>query len=151
MSQIQTHGFSAEAEFIATTSLAERRELLNSTMIGTESALDELGDVWEECRHDNWDGYGAKPVTADVLRNAYCFLQSLPLGCPCPSIGAEPSGMLTFEWHRDRRHSLSVSIDENSDLYYAALLGPSKTHGTEIFFGDIPNVIWDLIDRVVGA
>jgi hypothetical protein len=151
MSRIQTQGFSAEADFIATISLAERRELLRSTMIGAESAFDELGNVSEECRYDNWDGYGAKAITTDTLRNAYCVLEAIPIGYPSPSIGAEPDGAITLEWHRDRRHTLSVSVDDDGNLTYAALLGPSKVYGVEIFFGDLPAIILELVVKVLAA
>jgi len=148
MTTLSTQGFSAEARYISRASTDGRRRLLESTVIGTESVRDELGEVWEECRNENWDSYGAKGVSSDALRNAYCFLEALPLGCPAPSISGEPDGALTFEWHRDHRHTLSVSIDGDENLYFAALLGPMKSHGSDIFFGDIPEMILDLIGRV---
>lgn len=151
MSQTQTLGFSPEAEFITQRSVKERRQLLSSTVIGTDSVREELGEVFDECRYENWDGYGAKPVSNDTLRQAYIFLEALPLGCPPPSIGAAPRGGITFEWHRDRRHTLSLIINENGDLRYAALLGPASTHGAEYFFGDVPDIILELINRVIGA
>jgi hypothetical protein len=41
-----------------------------------------------------------------------------------------------------------VSITPEGDLHYAALIGPNKAYGTEVFFGEVPAGILDLIRRV---
>ena len=107
--------------------------------------------VLEECRVPNWDAQGAAPVTEDAYRVACRFLESLPLGIRAPSIGAEPDGHLTLEWHRSPRRTLSVSASPEGDLHYAALLGSSKAYGTEPFLGYPPKPILDLIHRVMAA
>lgn len=145
-------GFSDEAQFIDEVTSANRRTLHASSAFGIESIVrDELGTVWEECKGPNWDGFDALPVTHDTLRNAYTFLESLPLGCPRPSISAEPDGQLTVEWHQSKRRTLSVSVTPDGDLHYAALLGPGRAYGTEAFFGEVPDAILDLIRRVYGS
>jgi len=113
--------------------------------------MDELGSVWNECSASDWDGYGAVAVTQDTLRNAYCVLESLPVGFPHPSIDAEPDGALTLEWYRSPRRTVSVSVDESSDLHYAALLGPNRQFGTEVFAGEMPDRIMALVDEVFSA
>jgi len=146
---IQTPGFSKPAGFIAEQDTICSRHMRESSAFGIESLLrEEFSDVWEECRKANWDGYNALPVTQDTLRNAYIFLESLPLGFPRPSIGAEPDGHLTIEWHQSRRRTLSVSISPDGELHYAALLGAGRTCGTEPFFGEIPQNILDLVRKV---
>lgn len=112
---------------------------------------EELSIVWQMCRQADWDGFGALPVTEDTLRNAYLFLESLPLGCPAPSVGAEPDGQLTFEWHRGSRRTLSVSVTSDGVLHYAALVGPNRAYGTEAFFGEAPEAILDLVRRICAA
>lgn len=109
---------------------------------------DELADVWESCQHADWDGYGAQPVRADTLRNARVLVDSLPWGCPPPSLGAEPDGHLTLEWHRGPWRTLSVSVTPDGDLHYAAVIGPNRTYGTEAFFGEAPEAILELIQRI---
>jgi len=44
-----------------------------------------------------------------------------------------------------------VSVSPEGDLHYAALLGPNKAYGTELFFGEVPKAILDLIARVMTA
>ena len=143
------HGFSDAAEYVQDSTRQGRRHLNKSHAFGIESTLrEELGAVWSECRESNWDGFEALPVSQDTLRNAYLFLEALPLGSPAPSVGAEPDGHLTLEWHRFARRTLSVSLSPDGDLHFAALFGPNRVYGTEAFFGDVPESILDLIGRV---
>ena len=57
----------------------------------------------QECSGNNWDGYRAAPITEQTYLQACAFLDALPLGTPAPSVGAEPDGHLTLEWHRSAR------------------------------------------------
>lgn len=141
-------GFSDEARWIATAASAERNRLRQSAALGNQQLFNELGNVWEECRHPNWDGHGALPVSSDVLRQGYSLLEALPEGIPVPSIGAEPDGQLTLDWHCAPRRTLSVSVSPDGDLHYAALIGPNREYGTEAFFGEFPRRIATLIQRV---
>ncbi|MFH0937823.1 MAG: hypothetical protein V1899_00835 [Planctomycetota bacterium] len=67
---------------------------------------------------------------------------------PMPSVGAEPDGHVTLEWHHSSRRTLSVSVSPDGELHYAALFGASKVYGTEPFFGNVPKSILDLISQV---
>lgn len=145
-------GFSDTAEYVRKSAEEGRHRLQRSNAFGIESALrSELASVWDDCRHANWDGYEAKPVDQGTLRNAYTLLESMPLGFPRPSIGAEPDGDLTLEWHRSARRTLSVSVDGDGNLHYAALLGPNRRYGTEAFFGECPDAIQELVWKVYSA
>lgn len=145
-----TRGASDEALFIARESEEGRRRLreTHSLGLGADRSLEELFLVARQCRVPNWDGYGAPPIAPETLTHACRFLGSLPPGIPAPSIGAEPDGHVTFEWHRSPRWTLSVSISPEGDLHYAALLGSSKVYGTEPFFGETPSRILELIRQV---
>jgi len=112
------------------------------------AVLGELNGLVSECGLPNWDGHGARPVLAKTIRQAQRFVEALPPGTRAPSVGAEPDGHVTLEWHRSARQTLSVSISPDGELHYAALLGASKTYGTEAFFGDVPECILVLISRV---
>jgi hypothetical protein len=143
-----TLGVSEEAQAVAKATQAERRDISRTNALGRSSVFDELGAVWEECRHSNWDGYDALPVTWETLQHADRLIESLPLGTSLPSVGAEPDGALTLEWHQSRRRTLSVSVTAEGELHYAALLGPNRAFGTEAFFGEIPQKILGLIQQV---
>jgi hypothetical protein len=147
---VPTRSSSATAQYLATQFGAGRRRLRSSYYLGLgmASAAEELLRVSKECNEDNWDGYGAAPITEQTYLQACAFLDALPLGTPAPSIGAEPDGHLTLEWHQSARRTLSVSVSPEGDLHYAALLGPSRAYGTEPFLGEVPQTILDLIHRV---
>jgi hypothetical protein len=148
IASLQAHGFSEEARMIDLAREDQKRDRRISIFVGNQALLDELGAVWDECKIPDWDGYKAKPIVQDTLRNAYRLLEALPPGLELPTIGAEPDGELTFEWHYSPWRTLSVSITEDGNLHYAALIGPNRMNGTTAFFGEVPQEIFDLIDQV---
>ncbi len=113
-----------------------------------KKVLPELMEVRSATTEAGWDGYNAQPITVDTYYRSAAFLLSLPNTTSPPSVSAEPDGHITFEWYHSPRRLLSVSISPEGDLHYAALLGPNKTFGTEVFYGQVPKVISDLIERV---
>ncbi len=128
-----------------------RRQLNEVYSLGDigKGVLSELHDVAERCREANWDGYGASPVSNQAIVLASHFLAALPLGTSAPSVGAEPDGHITVEWHRALRRTLSVSVSPDGDLHYAALLpGSGKAYGSEPFFDNVPSRILGLIHAV---
>jgi hypothetical protein len=150
---LTSRGASETAGFIATQLGKWRRQLQCSYALGQEAkgSLNELYQVFNECRNSNWDTYGAKPVSEEILQFASQLLEALPLGTPAPSLGAEPDGQITLEWHRSPRRTLSVSVSQEGDLHYAALIGAGRHYGTEPFYGEAPKIILDLIRRVLAA
>lgn len=150
---VSSRATGAAAHYVAVLCDEGREHLRSSVYFGLDASgvFNTLCGVYEECRVENWDGYGAEPVAEDTYRNAYQLLESLPWGTPAPSVGAEPDGQLTLEWHRSPRRTLSVSVSPDGDLHYAALLGVSKAYGSEPFFGETPKAILDLISRVCAA
>lgn len=149
MTATPTCGASATARFVQQQVDRQNRHLHNSAALGIEQLLlEELAEVWEECSQPDWDAYDALPVSWESLINARRLLLALPLGTKLPSIGAIPCGHISLEWHHSRRRTLSVTVDEDGDLHYAALLGPGRICGTEPFFDEAPQIILDLIARV---
>jgi hypothetical protein len=120
----------------------------HSLGLGIGNVFEELYDVAASAALPNWDGYGGLPVTQESYLRAYCFLDSLPLGMPLPSIGVDPDGQLTFEWYRNPRRTLSVSVSAEGDLHYAALVGRKKEFGTEVFIGEFPERFITLVGQV---
>lgn len=146
-------GTSQTARFIAKETQEGCKQLQESYILGQQGkgSFNELYQVFEGCRHPNWDGYGAAPVSVHTFRSTYEFLEALPLGTPAPSVGAEPDGQHTLEWYRSPRQILSVSVSPEGELHYAALIGDSKHYGTEPFYGEAPKAIVDLIHRVLAV
>lgn len=141
------------AAFVVEEYEKSRQKLQESFTLGqfAKGSFSELDRVYEECRHPDWDGYGAEPVSSDAFGLACRFLDALPLGTPAPSIGAEPDGHITLEWYKSPQRTLSVSVSPDGKLHYAALIGSSRQYGTEQFFDVVPDVILNPIDRVMAA
>ncbi|MCA6595850.1 MAG: hypothetical protein ACK6BN_10590 [Pseudanabaena sp.] len=143
-------GNTETAVYIDATTQKQTEYFDQSVTLGKRSAYNELVAFWEECKSPNWDGYNAFAVQEATLYKAYLFIHALPLGYPLPSVGAEPDGHLTLEWYRNPRWILSVSISHEGILYYAALFDEESEQGSEDFWGEIPQVILGLINKVKG-
>ena len=124
----------------------QRRKSISFVEKKREAML-ELLETYEECKDEDWDGFGAAPIKRDAYRNACQFIEALPDEVDMPEMDAEPDGHLTFGWHRARRHTLSVSVssDGHRHLYWSALLGPRKRNGSESFQNRIPSELLRLI------
>jgi hypothetical protein len=148
-----TQGASDAARFVEDQVQENRRHLQSSYVLGLESrgVFDELYAIAEATHEAGWDGYGADPVSQEVFRHAYRFVESLPFGIQPPVVTAEPDGQVAFEWYVSPHRTLSVSVSPTGDLHYSALLGPNKTCGTEVFFGEAPAAILELVRRVHNA
>ena len=110
--------------------------------------IDELGEVYLEAVEPGWDGYGAQPISEQVLENAVAFLCALPPDLPMPEVSADAQGDIHFEWSVNSYRTLSVSISPAGLLSYAGLFGPSRTRGLELLTGGIPHSIISNIRRV---
>ena len=108
----------------------------------------DLQDLQLETAQANWDGYDAEPVRRETFDQALKFLESLPNATEPPTLGAEPDGHLTLEWHRSSDRTLSVSVSPEGMLHYASLIGPNRVYGTEVFYVDTPKEVLGLINRI---
>lgn len=105
-------------------------------------------DALTESTEDDWDGYGAKGIDAPTCLNALAFLLLLPSTLPTPEISAQPNGAIAFEWLRERRQMFSVSIGRTNRMAYAGLFGNSTVYGAEYFVDQIPQVVFQNIERL---
>jgi hypothetical protein len=124
------------------------RSAIRDSILGHSESLEELYDVWEECRTPDWDGYGALAVEQGTYRAAYALIESLPLGFLRPTIGAEPDGQLTLEWRKSPSRILSVSVDPDGFLHYASISGANKHYGTHAFFSSAPTELLQLVRKL---
>jgi hypothetical protein len=147
-------GSSSPARWISAETEKTYRRLKDTYSVGLlrkdacPSVYDELENVVAECTNQGWDGDEAQPISEEAINNARLFLDALPLRITPPSVGAEPDGYLTLEWYSSPRHLLSISIGAENQIYYACKLGERKSHGSELFFGNIPKILIDLLNRV---
>lgn len=144
-----SRGVGNVAQFVEAVATDRRREQWKSRAIGPWTAMEEIGRVADDCKEENWDGYGANPVDPVTAQQASEFVETLPVGTPMPTVGAEPDGQLTLEWHKSPTWTLSVSVSPDGNLHYSSIIGPSTRLGTEAFLGQCPRVIVELVHRVM--
>ena len=83
---------------------------------------------------ENWDSYGALPVSQRVLRRALdVALKVMEDRYPEPQVGATVKGGVSFEWHRSGR-SLEIEIEGASSVhaYYFDEFDPSADWEAEL-------------------
>jgi len=136
----RTSGFSEQAQMVDGQLMSIYTALNNFR----EATFQDLSEISEEAKIENWAGYESKAITKNEIENAARVIQSLPFDIQNPELGIEPDGQITFEWYKDSNHVLSMSVDENR-LHYACINGLSKSHGEEPFFGQFPERIAFLI------
>jgi hypothetical protein len=141
------------ASFVAQKIEKSHDMLQESNVLGfaAKGTFQQLDEVFEECYSDGWDGEQAKPISEEVLRCAERFLRSFPLGMEAPEVGAEPDGAITLEWYRSPNKVISISINPDGWVYWAALIGASRRHGADYSLMGISDDLLRTILQVTGG
>ena len=114
----------------------------------TTQAVADLDRLYAEASTENWDSYGASPVSWPSLVNAKRFISYLPSQLPVPEISADPDGEVAFEWYAKPNYVLAVSVGADGTLNYAGVFGENKVHGVEHFSGRVPKAIVEHLERL---
>jgi len=114
-----------------------------------EEAIDLLDDVYEEASQENWDGYGALPVSSETYLEAEKLIELLPEYVSIPEILAEPTGSIGFEWIlNNNKYDFVLSLKGKDEIVYAGLLGVNRIHGKEYFGDSLPPLIERTFRRI---
>ena len=147
-------GYASEtAVFVAEQRQNSFQLLQESNALGlvAKGTLQRLDEIFEECFTVGWDGEQAKPISSEVLQYTKIFLKFLPLGIEAPEISAESDGAITLEWYRSPTRVLSISINPDGWVYYAALIGTSRRHGVDYALIGISDELLGLISQVTNG
>lgn len=115
--------------------------------LSREDAINTVYEISLECANEDWDGYGALPVSEDANYEARKILQLLPSSVPMPEVLPEPSGDIGLEWRKGRNHFV-ISVSGNNEITYAGIFGKNRIHGTEYFYNAIPSIILENLRRL---
>lgn len=110
--------------------------------------IESLIRLSQEYNKENWDGYGAEPISAESFKSALVFGLSLPSTIPIPEMDVIPTGKVMFSWNRGSRKVFSVIVGESQELSYAGLFGFAETYGIEYITDCIPETILTNIGKV---
>lgn len=140
-------GHSHESAYIAKQLHCLRSPLKDSRAIGVQALLDDLYLLADDCREEDWNGFGASPLSLRSLGNAEKFIRCLGMDSRDASLGANAKGWVTLQWGPSAKWTLSIVITNDGWLHWAALFGSVREHGTTPFMGAIPKNIAKLIQR----
>lgn len=124
------------------------RDFAKPVTIGSSLTSDAIIETYIDCSLENWDGYGADPVSIDSVNEAREFISLLPLFFPKPEVVAEPSGEIGLEWYNEKNKIFVLSFNGRKMIAYAGIFGSNKTHGVEYFENSIPSIITDSLKRL---
>jgi len=145
-----SRGFSEEANYISQYQNEWEKHLFTSITFGLKNEMiKQLKLLATQCSVIDWDGYGALPITRDVYERSNKFICCLPLSIEEPTLAADPNGYVAFEWYKSKSSVISICIDQDNFIQYAAIIGSSKKYGTEPFINGIPRNILELINEVI--
>lgn len=103
---------------------------------------DDLARIESECKMPGWDGYGAAPLSSDVLTEIRTLLEFLPSPLPAPDIVPEPTGAIGLEWRRGKDAILVLSVEGKGVISYVAIFGAeTKRYGMERLGATVPSFI----------
>jgi hypothetical protein len=106
--------------------------------------IQTIYEVQRESSNKNWNGDGAAAITLETALQAERLLLALPPELPVPEIFADPTGGISFQWYRKRRHRLVMSIYANGIIEFAGLLGvDDEVYGAARMGSGLPRIIRD--------
>ncbi len=106
-----------------------------------DEALENLASVKSQCSKPKWDGYKAEPIRTETFGRLIAFLRAMPENIPTPDLVPEPDGEISVDWQLGPRRIFSVSVGPHARLAYAGMLGATRWHGVEFFYGSLPQEI----------
>ncbi len=107
-----------------------------------EDAIRELKEIANETNDDYY------PVLDITLTHAIEFVNAVPDSIPVPDPGIDPDGSLNVEWYQCPNQVLSVSIEPNRKLCYAALYNDISVSGVLNFENEIPIELLNIISEI---
>lgn len=109
---------------------------------------DQLIDVFLQSSVARRQDDDSEPIDRNTIMIAKLLVESLPKAYQTPTISGEPDGHVNIEWFVHPRRILSVSVNPNGLLHWAALIGEEDPRGSCRFFGETPKTLLFWIARV---
>lgn len=96
---------------------------------------------------ENWNGRGAKAVTAEAVKQAKGFLGTLSYKVPVPSVSATSNGSICFAWDGPDGSVLQATVSPGGRLVYGMDAGSNRTQrgGVDFDGSAIPDIEKNLL------
>jgi hypothetical protein len=151
MNQLTFVGLSKTAQLLEKTQGSIIERYRQAVTVSRQELLDSIFEVWQAADEAWKVGEGEQTIPEEVMEAACRLVQALPLGCQLPSVTGEPDGHISFEWYRNPRRLLTVSVGADNRLHWAALIGSEDPRGSCRFADRIPKSLLYYIARVYGG
>ncbi len=138
MTVLPTEGESNAANMLRRAQADVRKHRRETVTFSNYLLEDQLFEVFKQCSEPGWEGEGTEVVVGGTLDIAKELVESLPKAYQTPSISGEPDGHVNLEWYVNPRRILTVSVNQNRTLHWAALIGSEDPRGSCRFYGDTP-------------
>jgi hypothetical protein len=92
---------------------------------------EEILHVFGNCRRNNWDGYGARPISGASFIEVQKFVGLID-SLPMPDVTAHPDGEMALDWYGSGGDVFSISFGEAGRVSYAGRFEEGNViHGRE--------------------
>ncbi len=76
---------------------------------------------------DGWNGYGAKAVMQESVRQAEAFVKVMPFELNDPAVRVVPSGFVSFSWRFSKGRLCTVVFDTDGKYHCASIIGAKES------------------------
>jgi hypothetical protein len=113
-------------------------------------AANDLFRILGECSVAGWDGYRARPITAETCIRTFEFLFDLPQWMTAPDLVPEADGQIAIEWSFPPSQTLSISIGAEGPLHFAGTFrGGEEIHGVAPYSYCIPESVLQILAKTI--
>ena len=86
---------------------------------------------------EGWNGYGAKAVLPESIKQAEAFVNVMPFELKDPIVRVVPSGLVSFSWRLGKGRLCTVVFDIDGRYHCASIIGAVESALTTNSLGEI--------------
>ncbi len=98
----------------------------------------QIQDVGQRAGEENWDDDNAAAVSSLAVQQALRLADLLPADVDDPEVAPTPHGEIDFDWMNTDREMLTVSVDANGAVAWAAEINGLSCRGTFATVNELP-------------
>lgn len=106
----------------------------------------EIEEIYSTHNTDNWDNEGAYAISLSAKNTANFLIDLIPDNTLPPTIYAEETGDISFDWRVGENIIFSISASEDSFIY-AGIFGGEKKNGAVKFTDELPKQLSEPINN----